>query len=77
MGCGLAGRDGGGRDIRNCSNKSARNISHWRTRRETLLVCSPAAEAFVPPLGDNFIIVGKRGRKETRLGLGKEEEGGR
>lgn len=38
-----------------------------RSRRETLLVCSPAAEAFVPLSRGNFIIVGKTGSKMTRI----------
>lgn len=38
-----------------------------RTRREMLLVYSPAAEAFVPPLRGNFIMIRKTGSKRTRL----------
>lgn len=48
-----------------------------RTRREMLLVYSPAAGAFIPPLRGNFIMIRKTGSKRTRLwekGLGESSK---
>lgn len=38
------------------------------------MVCSLAAEAFVPPLRGNFIMIRRTGRKRTRLYLEGLEE---